>query len=122
MKNKLGDQMIKQLLSLTSVIKRYGDFVGVSQISYLPQPLASPRITDLLATDKSRYFAQPRPIIVILGLFVVEVRQAQLRLLGCLEMFETMIVTILSQLRSGCDICRENTIPKIREETINVHV
>ena len=76
MKNKLGDQMIKQLLSLTSVIEKYGNFVSVSQISYLPQPLASPRITDLLATDKSRYFAQPRPIIVILGLFVVEVRQA----------------------------------------------
>ena len=38
-------------------------FVSVSQINYLPQPSAS-AIIDLLATDKSRYFAQPRPIIV----------------------------------------------------------
>ena len=37
-------------------------FVGVSQINYLPQPFAS--ANNLLATDKSRYFAQPRPIIV----------------------------------------------------------
>ena len=29
-------------------------YIGVSQINYLPQPLA---------TDKSRYFAQPCPII-----------------------------------------------------------
>ena len=38
-------------------------FVSVSQINYLPQPSAS-QIIDLLATDKSRYFAQPRPIVV----------------------------------------------------------
>ena len=37
-------------------------FISISQINYLPQPLAS--VIDLLATDKSRYFAQPRPIIV----------------------------------------------------------
>ena len=36
-------------------------FVGVSQINYLPQPFVS--ANNLLATDKSRYFAQPRPII-----------------------------------------------------------
>ena len=36
-------------------------FVGVSQINYLPQPFAS--ANNLLPTDKSRYFAQPRPII-----------------------------------------------------------
>ena len=45
-KNKLGDRMIKQLLH--SVIAKY------HQISSI----------DLLATDKSRYFGQPRPIIV----------------------------------------------------------
>ena len=33
-------------------------FVSVLRINYLPQPSA-----DLFATDKSRYFAQPRPII-----------------------------------------------------------
>ena len=38
-------------------------FVGVSQINYLPQPSASAKI-DLLTTDKSRSFVQPRPIIV----------------------------------------------------------
>lgn len=41
MKNKVSDQMIKQLLN--SVIAKY---------------------CDLLATDKSRYFSQPHPIIV----------------------------------------------------------
>ena len=44
--------MIKQLLN--SVIAKYRDLL-VSRRSI---------IIDLLATDKSRYFAQPRPIIV----------------------------------------------------------
>ena len=36
-----------------------------SIIYYLPQPSALARqIIDLLATDKSQYFAQPGPIIV----------------------------------------------------------
>ena len=39
-------------------------FVNVSQINYLPQPSALANTTDLLTTDKSRYFAQPHPIIV----------------------------------------------------------
>ena len=39
-------------------------FVSVSQINYLPQPLASPQI-DMLAIDKSQYFAQPRPKLLI---------------------------------------------------------
>ena len=57
MKNKLGDRMIKQLLN--SVIAKYRDLsVSRRSIIYLS------RITDLLATDKSWYFAQPRPIIV----------------------------------------------------------
>ena len=43
--------------------RRISSFVGVSQINYLRQPSASAKI-DLLATDKSRSFAQPRPIIV----------------------------------------------------------
>ena len=46
--------MIKQLLN--SVIAKYRDLsVCRKKIDYLP----------LLASDKSRYFAQPRPIIVI---------------------------------------------------------
>ena len=44
-KNKLADGMIKQL-----------------QIDYLPQPLASANNIDLLTTDKTQYFAQPRPM------------------------------------------------------------
>ena len=43
--------MIKQLLN--SVIAKYRD-LSVSRLR---------QIIDLLATDKSRYFAQPRPII-----------------------------------------------------------
>ena len=38
-------------------------FASVSHINYLPQPSLR-QIIDLLATDKSRYFAQPRSIIV----------------------------------------------------------
>ena len=34
-----------------------------SQIDYLPQPLASANNIDLLTTDKTQYFAQPRPMI-----------------------------------------------------------
>lgn len=40
-------------------------FVSVLQINYLPQPTI-----DLFATDKSRYFAQPRPIIVSYGMSI----------------------------------------------------
>ena len=56
-KNKLGDRMIKQLLN--SVVAKYRD-LSVSRRSIICRS----RIIDLLATDKSRYFAQPRPIIV----------------------------------------------------------
>ena len=52
-KDKLGDQMIKQLLN--SVITKYRDLsVSSSHINCLPQHLAS------------RYFAQPRPIILLI--------------------------------------------------------
>ena len=52
-KNKLGDQMIKQLLN--SVNAKYHD-LSVSRRSII--------CLSLLATDKSWYFAQPPPIIV----------------------------------------------------------
>ena len=55
--------MMKQLLN--SVIQNI--VISISQISYLPQPstLLRPwQIIDQLATDKSRYFAKPRPIFV----------------------------------------------------------
>ena len=57
LENKLGDRMIKRLLN--SVITKYRDF-SVSHRSIICLSL---RLIDLLATDKSRYFAQPRPII-----------------------------------------------------------
>ena len=61
LKNKLGDRMIKQLLN--SVIAKYRD-LSVSRRSIICLSLRLRQIIDLLATDKSRYFAQPRPIIV----------------------------------------------------------
>ena len=50
---------------LNSVITKYRDLSmpRISQINYLSK-LRLRQIIDLLATDKSRYFAQPRPIIV----------------------------------------------------------
>ena len=59
-KNKLSDRMIRQLL--TSVIAKYRDLsVSCRSIIFLSVRLR--QIIDLLAIDKSRYFAQPRPII-----------------------------------------------------------
>ena len=60
-KNKLGDRMIKQLLN--SVIAKYRD-LSVSRRSIICISLRLRQIIGLLPTDKSRYFAQPRPIIV----------------------------------------------------------
>ena len=53
--------MIKQLLN--SVITKYRDF-SVSHRSIICLSLQLQQIIDLLTTDKSLYFAQPRPIIV----------------------------------------------------------
>ena len=60
-KNKLGDRMIKHLLN--SVIAKYRD-LSVSRTSIICQSLRLRQIIDQLATDKSRYFAQPLPISV----------------------------------------------------------
>ena len=61
--NKLGDRLIKQLLN--SVIAKYRDLsVASRSIICRSLSLRLRQIIDLLATDKSRYFAQPRPIIV----------------------------------------------------------
>ena len=59
-KKKLSDRPIKQLLN--SVIAKYCD-LSVSCRSIICLSLRLWQIIDLLATDKSRYFAQPRPII-----------------------------------------------------------
>ena len=56
-KTPRGDRLITQLLN--SVIAKYRD-LSVSRRSIICRS----RIIDLLTTDKSRYFAQPRPIIV----------------------------------------------------------
>ena len=53
---KNGDRMIKQLLN--SVIAKYRD-LSVSRRSIMCR-----QIIDLLATNKSLYFAQPRSTIV----------------------------------------------------------
>ena len=53
--------MTKQLLN--SVTTTYRD-LPVSRTSIICLSLRLRQITHLLATDKSRYFAQPRPIIV----------------------------------------------------------
>ena len=60
-KNKLGDLMIKQWLN--SVVAKYRD-LSVSRRSVICLSLRLRPIIDLLATNKSRYFAQPRPLIV----------------------------------------------------------
>ena len=60
-KSKLGDRMIKHLLN--SVIAKYHD-LPVSRSSIICLIVRSRQITDLLATVKSRYLAQPLPIIV----------------------------------------------------------
>ena len=65
LKNKLGDRMIKQ--SLNSVIAKYRD-LSVSRRSIICRSrirlsLRLRQIINLLANDKSQYFAQSRPII-----------------------------------------------------------
>ena len=54
--------MIKQLLN--SVIAEYRD-LSVSRRSIICLGLQIRQIIGLLATDKSRYFAQPRPYVNI---------------------------------------------------------
>ena len=66
LKNKPGDRMIKQLLN--SLIAKYSD-LSVSRCSNICLSLRFRQIINLLATDKSRYFAQPRPIIVLMITF-----------------------------------------------------
>ena len=57
---KNGDPIIKQLLN--SVIAKHPD-LSVSRRSIICLSLWPQQIIDLLATDKSRYFPQPRSII-----------------------------------------------------------
>ena len=59
--DKLGDRMIKQLLN--SIIAKYRDLSEASR-SIICLSLRLRQIIDLLASDKSRYFPQLRPIIV----------------------------------------------------------
>ena len=58
---KNGDGMIKQLLN--SVIAKYRD-LSVTSRSIICRSRRLKQTIDLLVTDKPRYFAQPRPIIV----------------------------------------------------------
>ena len=67
--------MIKQLLN--SVIAKYRD-LSVSRRSIICLSLRLWQIIDLLATDKSRYFAQPHPIIANYLLFLGYIFRQQL--------------------------------------------
>ena len=60
----INRQMIKQLLN--SAIAKYRD-LSMARRSIICLCLRHRQIIDLLATDKSRYFAQFRPIIVYYG-------------------------------------------------------
>ena len=64
---KNGDRMITQLL--ISVIAKYRD-LSVSRRSIICLSLRLRQIIDLLATEKSRSFAQPRSIIVNYSNFI----------------------------------------------------
>ena len=59
--NKLGDRKISKLLN--SAIARYRD-LSVSRRSIICRSRRLRQIIDQLANDRSRYFAQPRPMIV----------------------------------------------------------
>ena len=61
--NKLGDRMIKQLLN--SVIANIVICQCLADQLFASAFGFGKYIIDLLATDKSRYFAEPRPIIVV---------------------------------------------------------
>ena len=77
---KNGDRMIKQLLN--SVIAKYRD-LSVSHRSIIYLSLLLRQIIDLLATDNSQYFAQPRSIIVkyvlvVLGLSLYYINTSEI--------------------------------------------
>ena len=59
--NKLGDRLIKQLFN--SVILKFRD-LSVSRRAIICLSLRLRQMIDLLASDNSRYFSQPRPITV----------------------------------------------------------
>ena len=64
-KNKLGDRMIKKLLNL--VIAKYRDLSVSRRWAIVCLGLRLRQIIDLLATDKSQYFAKPCPVSVNYG-------------------------------------------------------
>ena len=92
-KNKLGDRMIKQLSN--SVIAKYCD-LSMSRRSIICVSLRLRQIIDLLATDKSQYFAQPRPIIVNYLMFVCRIISPEEELLA-----EKMFAAISFEGSSG---------------------
>ena len=104
-KNKLSDRMIKQLLNSRSVIAKYRD-LSVSRTSITCPSLQLRQIIDLLATDKTRYFAQPRPIIV---------NSFLLRMANLLIFIHTVRiwkVTIQLRLKNGTHFSCYESVPK----------
>ena len=61
-------------------------FLSVSQSNSLPQPSALANSSDLHASDKSRYFDQPRSMIVMVVVF------------ACINMFSARLTLILIYL------------------------
>ena len=67
---KNSDRMIKQLLN--SAIAKY-QYLPVSRGSIICLSVWLWQIIDLLATDKSQYFVQPRSIIVVIYISMLHV-------------------------------------------------
>ena len=63
LKNKLSDRMIKQYYYWTLLSRNNYCDLSVSRKSIICLSLQLRQIVDLLATDRSWYFAQPCPII-----------------------------------------------------------
>ena len=87
LKNKLGDRMIKQLLN--SVIAKY------CQLR---------QIIDLRDTDKSRYFAQPRPTILLI---ICLCCQYQLSLSTySINVKEKVVMAVVQSLEQSLDLSK----------------
>ena len=95
--NKLSDRMMKLLLN--SVIAKYHD-LSVSRRSIICLGLRLRQIIDLLelTTDNSRYFAQPRPIIVNYSCHSWEPGWYHEKVLWCGTLLFTLLFTSLWRL------------------------
>ena len=100
--NKLSDRMMKLLLN--SVIAKYHD-LSVSRRSIICLGLRLRQIIDLfeLTTDNSRYFAQPRPIIVNYSCHSWEPGWYHEKVLWCGTLLFTLLFTFFMTLSTFHD-------------------